>query len=50
MEETLKKFADALQTAYGAVGVSHAQPEDQLKHPIVQLMQEIGPILNLETL
>lgn len=48
MEEILKKFADALQTAFGAVGVSHAQPEDQLKHPVVQLMQELGPALKLK--
>lgn len=48
LEEILGKFGEALQTAYGAIGASHAQPEDQLKHPVVQLMQELGNVLGVE--
>jgi Type ISP C-terminal specificity domain/N-6 DNA Methylase len=48
LEEILEKFGEALRTAYGAIGASHAQPEDQLKHPVVQLMQELGNVLGVE--
>jgi len=41
----LKKFGDSLKTAFSALEASKAQPEDQLKHPIVQLMHELGRLL-----
>jgi len=44
----LKKFGDSLETAFAALKASKAQPEDQLKHPMVQLMQELGGVLGIE--
>ena len=44
----LKKFGETLKTAYAAIDASKAQPEDQLKHPIVQLMQELGEVIGIE--
>lgn len=43
-EQALENFGESLKTAYGAAKASHAQPEDQLKAPIIGLMQSLGPL------
>jgi hypothetical protein len=47
-EEMLGSFGEALKTAYGAIAASHAQPEDQLKPPIVGLMQAFGGVAGVK--
>jgi len=43
-EGHLRHFADALATAYSATAASHAQPEDQLKPPMVELLKQFGEL------
>ena len=38
----VEKFATSLQTAYGAIEASNAQPEDQLKPPVKELLEGFG--------
>ena len=40
--ETVKKFATSLPTAYSAIEASNAQPEDQLKPPVKELIESFG--------
>jgi Type ISP C-terminal specificity domain/N-6 DNA Methylase len=40
--EMVEKFAASLQTAYGAIDASNAQPEDQLKPPVKALIEGFG--------
>jgi hypothetical protein len=43
----LKRFADALATVYSATAASKAQPEDQLKPPIVELLARFGELIGV---
>jgi type ISP restriction-modification system protein/N-6 DNA methylase len=48
LEGILGKFGETLKTSYAAIKASKGQPEDQLKHPIVQLMRELGDLVGSE--
>jgi type ISP restriction-modification system protein/N-6 DNA methylase len=47
-EQQLKRFANSLATAYTATAASKAQPEDQLKPPIVNLLIRFGELIGVE--
>lgn len=44
-EDDLKRFANSLATAYTATAASKAQPEDQLKPPMVNLLIRFGDLI-----
>jgi len=46
-EEQLKRFAGALTTSSSAAAASKAQPEDQLKPPIVSLLIGFGKLIGV---
>lgn len=43
--KALEAFAESLKTAYSTAGASHAQPEDQLKSPVVVLLAHLGEMI-----
>lgn len=43
--EILEAFAESATTAYSATEAAHAQPEDQLKPPLVELMKQLGEVI-----
>ena len=49
-EADLRRFADALRTTYSATAASHAQPEDQLKPPIVELLTRFGDLIGAKVI
>ena len=46
--EILDSFAGSLQTAYSATAATHAQPEDQLKAPVLDLIKKLGEMVGSE--
>jgi len=47
-QDDLKRFANSLATAYTATAASKAQPEDQLKPPIVDLLTRFGGLIGVK--